>query len=78
MDVVYEDKWELEDIFDCRNVLIRRRYSEEDTDKQVKRIVDALYGNRKQALGCIDGFCAWVTGMILVDIFNKDSMLASK
>lgn len=37
-----------------------------------------LFGNRQQALGCIDGFCAWVTGMILVDRFDKESRKASK
>lgn len=37
-----------------------------------------LFGNRKQALGCIDGFCAYVTGMILVDRFDKESRRASR
>lgn len=37
-----------------------------------------LFGNRKQALKSIDGFCAFVTGMILVDRFDKESRRASK
>ncbi|MBQ8823500.1 MAG: 1-acyl-sn-glycerol-3-phosphate acyltransferase [Lachnospiraceae bacterium] len=37
-----------------------------------------LFGNRKQALRSIDGFCAFVTGMILVDRFDKKSRRASK
>lgn len=37
-----------------------------------------LFGNRRQALGCIDGFCVYVTGMILVDRFDKESRKASR
>ncbi len=37
-----------------------------------------LFGNRKQALGCIDGFCAFITGMILVDRFDKKSRNAAR
>lgn len=45
MNVIHEDKLELEDIFDVRNVLIRRGYSNEDADKQVRRIIDKFWIN---------------------------------
>ncbi|MGN0431104.1 MAG: lysophospholipid acyltransferase family protein [Lachnospiraceae bacterium] len=50
MNVVYEDKLELEDIFDCKNVLIRRGYSEEGSDKQVKSILDKFWINPRYIL----------------------------
>lgn len=43
MNVAYEDKLELEDIFDCKNMLIRREYSEEDAEKQVNNILDKFW-----------------------------------
>lgn len=43
MNVVYEDKLELEDIFDCKNVLITLGYSDEDAEKRVKEIIDKFW-----------------------------------
>lgn len=43
MDVIHENELELESLFDCKNVLIKRGYSDEDADKHVKRIVDKFW-----------------------------------
>ena len=43
MDVVHEDKLELEDIFDCKNVLTKRGYSDEAAEKCMKDMRDRFW-----------------------------------
>lgn len=43
MEVVHEDELELEDIFDCKNVLKSKGYSEEEAEQQTKTIINRFW-----------------------------------